>query len=40
MKPKGVLGVDDTLLSHYCQSFKKIALLYDHASGTWLRKVS
>jgi DDE superfamily endonuclease len=31
MKPKGVLSVDDTLLSHYGQHFDKIAYLYDSA---------
>ena len=29
MKPKGVLSVDDTLLSHYGQHFDEIAYLYD-----------
>jgi DDE superfamily endonuclease len=29
MKPKGVLSVDDTLLTHYGQHFEKIAYLYD-----------
>lgn len=28
-KPKGVLSVDDTLLTHYGQQFDKIAYLYD-----------
>lgn len=36
MKPKGVLGVDDTLLTHYGQEFEKIALLYDHVSGSYV----
>ena len=36
MKPKGVLGVDDTLLSHYGQDFEKIALLYDHVTGSYV----
>ncbi len=36
MKPKGVLSVDDTLLAHYGQDFEKIALLYDHVSGTYV----
>jgi hypothetical protein len=31
MKPKGVLSLDDTLLSHYGQHFDKIAYLYDSA---------
>jgi len=29
MKPKGVLGVDDTLLTHYGQHFDEIAKLWD-----------
>jgi len=29
VKPKGVLSVDDTLLTHYGQHFDEIALLYD-----------
>lgn len=29
MKPKGVLSLDDTLLSHYGQHFEKIAKLWD-----------
>lgn len=29
-KPKGVLSLDDTLLTHYGQHFEQIALLYDH----------
>lgn len=29
LKPKGVLSVDDTLLTHYGHQFEKIALLYD-----------
>jgi hypothetical protein len=29
MKPKGVLSLDDTLLSHYGQHFENIAKLYD-----------
>ena len=31
---KGVLIIDDTLLSHYGQAFEKCAKLYDHVSGT------
>jgi hypothetical protein len=31
VKPKGVLSVDDTLLSHYGQHFDEIAFLYDPA---------
>jgi hypothetical protein len=29
LKPKGVLSLDDTLLTHYGQHFEKIAYLYD-----------
>jgi hypothetical protein len=36
LKPKGVFSIDDTLLSHYGQSFEKIAKLYDHVSGTYV----
>jgi hypothetical protein len=36
IKPKGVLGVDDTLLEHYGQDFEKIAKLYDHVSKTYV----
>jgi hypothetical protein len=32
MKPKGVLSIDDTLLSHYGQEFEEIAQLYDPVS--------
>lgn len=37
MKPKGVLSLDDTLLSHYGKHFDKIAYLYDsaHACYVW-----
>jgi hypothetical protein len=31
MKDKGVLSVDDTLLTHYGQHFEQIAYLFDHA---------
>jgi DDE superfamily endonuclease len=31
MKPKGVLSLDDTLLTHYGQHFEKLAYLYDAA---------
>jgi hypothetical protein len=34
MKPKGVLGVDDTLLTHYDQDFEQIAKLFDHITGS------
>jgi hypothetical protein len=36
MKPKGVLSIDDTLLSHYGQGFEKIAKLYDHVSDSYV----
>ncbi len=36
IKPKGVLGLDNTLLIHYGQDFEKIALLWDHVSGTYV----
>jgi len=36
IKPKGVLGVDDTLLIHYGQNFEKIAKLYDHVSQSYV----
>ena len=32
MKPKGVLSIDDTLLTHYGQDFEQIAKLYDHVT--------
>jgi hypothetical protein len=37
VKPKGVLSVDDTLLTHYGQHFDQIAFLYDSAEKryTW-----
>jgi hypothetical protein len=35
-KPKGVLSVDDTLLSHYGQDFEQIAKLYDHVSESYV----
>jgi hypothetical protein len=35
-KPKGVLSVDDTLLTHYGQDFEQIAKLYDHVSGSYV----
>ena len=35
MKPKGVLGIDDTLLTHFGHDFEGIACLYDHTSGTY-----
>jgi DDE superfamily endonuclease len=36
MKPKGVLSIDDTLLSHYGQHFDKIASLYDSAQECYV----
>jgi hypothetical protein len=36
MKPKGVLSVDDTLLTHYGTHFDKIAYLYDHVQGCYV----
>jgi len=37
VKPKGVLSVDDTLLTHYGQHFDEIAFLYDSVDDryTW-----
>jgi len=35
MKPKGVLGIDDTLLTHFGKEFEGIACLYDHTRGTY-----
>ena len=36
MKPKGVLSIDDTLLSHYGQHFDQIAYLYDSAQKCYV----
>jgi len=36
IKPKGVLSVDDTLLTHYGQDFEQIAKLFDHVSGIYV----
>jgi hypothetical protein len=36
MKLKGILRVDDTLLTHYGQHFDKIAYLYDHTQGCYV----
>jgi hypothetical protein len=36
MKAKGVLSLDDTLLSHYGQHFENIAKLYDPSSGCYV----
>jgi hypothetical protein len=37
VKPKGVLSVDDTLLTHYGKHFDQIAYLFDHVEKryTW-----
>ncbi len=35
-KPKGVLSVDDTLLTHYGQDFEQIAKLFDHVSESYV----
>jgi hypothetical protein len=36
VKPKGVLSLDDTLLTHYGQHFAQIACLYDAAQQRWV----
>lgn len=36
MKPKGVLSLDDTLLTHYGKCFDKIAYLYDSAQDRYV----
>ena len=36
MQPKGVLSLDDTLLTHYGQHFDKIAYLYDSAQQRYV----
>jgi hypothetical protein len=36
MKPRGVLGLDDTLLIHYGQHFEHIAKLWDHVSESYV----
>jgi hypothetical protein len=36
MKERGVLSVDDMLLTHYGQEFEHIAQLYDHTSGSYV----
>ncbi len=35
-KPKGVLSIDDTLLTHYGRHFEGIALLYDPSQGRYV----
>ena len=36
LKPKGVLSVDDTLLTHYGDQFEQIAKLYDHTEDRYV----
>lgn len=36
LKPKGVLSVDDTLLTHYGQDLEQIAKLFDHVTQTYV----
>lgn len=36
IKAKGVLGLDDTLLTHYGQCFEQIAKLFDHTTGAYV----
>lgn len=36
LKPKGVLGVDDTLLIHYGRDFEKIAKLFEHVTQSYV----
>lgn len=36
LKPKGVLSLDDTLLTHYGRHFEKIAYLYDSTQGCYV----
>lgn len=36
IKPKGVLSIDDTLLTHYGQEFDQIAKLYDPVSDSYV----
>lgn len=35
-KPRGVLSVDDTLLTHYGDQFEQIAKLYDHSEDRYV----
>jgi hypothetical protein len=35
-KPRGVLSLDDTLLTHYGQDFEQIAKLYDHVHQSYV----
>jgi hypothetical protein len=36
LKQRGVLSVDDTLLTHYGHDFEQIAKLYDHVTGSYV----
>ena len=36
LKPKGVLSIDDSLLTHYGQDFENITKLYDPVSGSYV----
>jgi hypothetical protein len=36
LKPRGVLSIDDTLLTHYGQHFAGIALLFDHSEQSYV----
>jgi hypothetical protein len=36
LKSKGVLSIDDTLLTHYGQDFEQIAQLFDHVTGAYV----
>ena len=36
VKAKGVLAIDDTLLTHYGQKFEQIAKLYDHVTSSYV----
>ena len=36
MKAKGVLSLDDTLLTHYGQEFEQIAKLFDHTTDSYV----
>jgi hypothetical protein len=36
LKPKGVLSVDDPLLTHYGDQFEQIAKLYHHSEGRYI----
>lgn len=36
LKPRGVLSLDDTLLTHYGKHFEKIAYLYDSTKGCYV----